>query len=207
MEKSSSAEPQATNSIIEIDPDGDVVFQLPDDCRIRVSSKALSLASPVFKAMFRSNFAEGSKLQLGEPCQVEFDDDVKAMTTLCNILHHRNRNAPGTHTGLSLMQLAIITDKYDCLEAVSHYSSLSFINLLKSKIVESDVGSLLLAAFVLDEPIAFQRMSKELVYASRGTDVSEVFGSALLGIDNATMAFLPQGLIGRNVLGPRALYN
>ena len=149
--------------------------------------------------MFRSNFAEGSKLQLGEPCQVELDDDAKAMTTLCNILHHRTRNLPKIHSGSTLMQLAIITDKYDCLEAISHYSSLSFTYLLKSKIIENDIGPLLLAALVLDEPIAFQSISRELVYISRGIDVSEAFGSVLLGVDSATRAVLPQGLIGTNV--------
>ena len=207
MEKSSSAEPPFTNSNEEIDPDGDVVFQFPNGSKIQVSSKALSLGSPVFKAMFGSNFAEGSKLQQGKPCQVELDDDVIAMTTLCNILHHRNKNVPGAHSGSSLMQLAIITDKYDCLEAISHYSRLTFTNLLTSKIPVNDIGPLLLAALLLDEPIAFQRTSRELVYASDGIDVTGVFGSVLLGVDDTVKALLPQGLIGTNVLDLSKPYN
>ncbi|MCJ1438444.1 hypothetical protein MMC27_007833 [Xylographa pallens] len=207
MEESSSAEPPVTNSIEEIDPDGDVVFQFPDGSKIQVSSKALSLGSPVFKTMFRPNFAEGSKLQQGKPCQVELDDDVIAMTTLCNILHHRNKNVPGAHSGSSLMQLAIITDKYDCLEAISHYSHLTFTNLLKSKILVNDIGPLLLAALLLDEPIAFQRTSRELVYASGGIDVSEMFGSELLGVDDTIKALLPEGLIGTNFLGLKEPYS
>ncbi|MCJ1377106.1 hypothetical protein MMC17_000197 [Xylographa soralifera] len=207
MEKSNSTDQPVTKSIVEIDPDGDVVFQFPDGSQIQVSSKALSLGSPVFKAMFHSNFVEGSKLQQGERCQVELDDDFEAMTTLCNILHHRNRNVPGTHSGSSLMQLAVITDKYDCLEAISHYSSLSFTNLLKSKFLENEIGPLLFAALVFDEPIAFQKISRELVYASRGINISEVFGSVLLGVDNTTRALLPQGLIGTDVLGLRESYN
>ncbi|MCJ1282565.1 hypothetical protein MMC26_001889 [Xylographa opegraphella] len=207
MEEGKSTEQPVKNCIEEIDPDGDVVFQLPDDHRIRVSSKALSLGSPVFKAMFRSNFAEGRKLQLGEARQVELEDDANAMTTLCNILHHRTRNVPRSHSGSSLMQLAIITDKYDCLEAISHYSSISFTSLLKSEIIESDMGDLLFAAFVLDEPIAFQKVSRQLVFTSPGIDVSEVFESVLLGVDNTIRALLPDGLIGTDVQGLRGLCN
>lgn len=94
-----------------IDPEGDIIL-ICGETEFQVSSKVLSLASPVFKALFGPNFAEGqpspskaSRIQL-------HDDDAESMRFMCAVLHHKCASANGI--GLErLERLAVITDKYD----------------------------------------------------------------------------------------------
>ena len=98
-------------SINVIDPQGDVIL-ICGEIELQVSSKVLSLASPVFQALFGPNFAEGqptsskaSRIQL-------HDDDAESMRLMCAILHHKCASANGI--GLErLERLAVVTDKYD----------------------------------------------------------------------------------------------
>lgn len=94
-----------------IDPEGDIIL-ICHEIEFRVSSKVLSLASPVFKALFSPTFAEGqptsskvSRIQL-------HDDDADSMRFMCAVLHHKCASANGI--GLErLERLAVVTDKYD----------------------------------------------------------------------------------------------
>lgn len=88
-----------------INPDGDVILICGEN-ELQVSSKVLSLASPVFKALLNPNSAEGqpapskaSRIQL-------HDDDAESM---CAVLHHKCASAKGI--GLErLERLAVVTD-------------------------------------------------------------------------------------------------
>ncbi|KAF6225712.1 hypothetical protein HO133_009713 [Letharia lupina] len=94
-----------------IDPEGDVIL-ICGKTEFQVSSKVLSLASPVFKALFSPSFAEGqptsskaSRIQL-------HDDDAESMLFMCAVLHHKCAFSKGI--GLErLERLAVVTDKYD----------------------------------------------------------------------------------------------
>lgn len=94
-----------------IDPEGDVILTC-GETEFQVSSKVLSLASPVFKALFSPSFAEGqatsskaSRIQL-------HDDNAESMRFMCAVLHHKCTLANGI--GLEkLERLAVVTDKYD----------------------------------------------------------------------------------------------
>lgn len=46
--------------------------------RLRVSSKHLTLASPVFKALLRGGFAESEHLNAGLPAEIQLPDDIAA---------------------------------------------------------------------------------------------------------------------------------
>ena len=94
-----------------IDPEGDYIF-VCGETEIQVSSKVLSLASPVFSALFSPRFAEGQPTQ-NKPTRIKlYDDDPESMRFMCAILHHKS-------TRLSAMamkrieMLAVLTDKYD----------------------------------------------------------------------------------------------
>lgn len=99
-----------------IDPDGDVIF-ICGETELQVSSKVLSLASPVFKALFSPNFAEGQPTS-SKTIHIHLHDDVESLRFLCAILHHKCTSANGI--GLErLEKLAVVTDKYDvCFRAV-----------------------------------------------------------------------------------------
>ena len=94
-----------------IDPEGDVIL-VSGETEFQVSSKVLSLASPVFKALFSPNFAEGQTISSNAIRIRIHDDDAESVRFVCAILHHRSACANGV--GLErLERLAVITDKYD----------------------------------------------------------------------------------------------
>lgn len=112
------------------DPDGDLqlVIGTEDQQRsIRVSSKVLSLASPVLAAMFSPKFAEGRALSELNPVAVPTvnfpDDDPEAMVWLCEAFHFKRPVAVGLHFSL-VKAIALLCDKYDMSKALSPWSEL-----------------------------------------------------------------------------------
>ena len=117
---------------IDADPDGDLVLKVgsgDEVTLIRVQSKVLRLASPVFAAMLSPRFAEGQALEdskaiVDSTTTIDLpDDDPTAMSFLCRTLHfkedaaQRKLYSPGF-----LMELAMICDKYNMLRALSPWS-------------------------------------------------------------------------------------
>lgn len=98
-------------NISVIDQEGDVILICGED-EFQVSSKVLSLASPVFKALFSPRFAEGQPTS-SKAARIQLrDDDVESMRFMCAVLHHKC--APVNGIGLErLERLAVVTDKYD----------------------------------------------------------------------------------------------
>ena len=115
--------------LIELDPYGDVTFVLKN-VELRMNSKALSLASPVFKALLKPNFLEGQALRDRKMVRVEFpEDDTEAMTTLCKLIHYRPDDTTNVEVDL-LVNLAVLTDKYDCVGTSSCYGGLALVSRL-----------------------------------------------------------------------------
>ncbi|KAI7277483.1 hypothetical protein KC345_g6581 [Hortaea werneckii] len=109
---------------VDIAVDGDIILALPQNLYIRVSSAVLSLVSPVFKAMLSPRFREGNEPRSSlQPIEIPLpEDDGIGMKHLCLLLHgrtddsysHGNRTFPS-----QLLILAILADKYDCVEAIA----------------------------------------------------------------------------------------
>lgn len=77
-----------------------------------IQSKVLSLASPVFKALFSPRFAEGQSTS-SEVSRIQLhDDDAESLRFMCAVLHHKcaSVNSIGMER---LEKLAVATDKYD----------------------------------------------------------------------------------------------
>ena len=114
---------------IDADPAGDVVLKLGSGdgvTLIRVHSKVLSLASPVFAAMLSPRFAEGRSLEdkkglFNSTTTIDLpDDDPTAMSLLCKILHYKEDAAQQAFHPLdNLMKLAVICDKYNMSKTLS----------------------------------------------------------------------------------------
>ena len=105
---------------IEIDADGDLILILGAG-RLKVSSKILSLASNVFKAMFKQGFKEGNTMHnnIGALQYIELpDDDFHAITFMCRIIHHNPLRLSKCSID-EITDLAIVADKYDCTAAIS----------------------------------------------------------------------------------------
>ena len=120
-----------TNSF-DVDPGGDLVLKLgpvDEPILIRVSSKVLSLASPVFAAMLSPRFAEGQALDdikgmVDSTTTIDLpDDNPNAMSVICKTLHFQEDAAQRiSYQPDILMGLAVICDKYNMLRALSSWS-------------------------------------------------------------------------------------
>ncbi|KAF7947593.1 hypothetical protein EAE96_008677 [Botrytis aclada] len=83
------------------------------------SSKHMSLASPVFKAMLTGSFQEAVKLREEGRTDIPLPgDDSDAMVTLVNIIHGRFKSIPEQYNLSDLTQIAILVDKYQCHESI-----------------------------------------------------------------------------------------
>ncbi|KAJ5113100.1 hypothetical protein N7456_001634 [Penicillium angulare] len=108
-----------------IDNDGDVFIVVEGQGevatrRFLVSSKVLSLASPVFEKLFGPNFKEGKELANKTRPDIELhDDDAEAMSTLFNVLHFRETGEVLKMDIKRLAKVAIHCDKYDCARALT----------------------------------------------------------------------------------------
>lgn len=84
---------------------------------IRVSSRHLTLASRVFKALLQTRFKEGKQLSSDGRTELLFpDDNGPAFLVLLNIMHGKFRSVPRKVTISMLTELAILVDKYELLE-------------------------------------------------------------------------------------------
>ncbi|KAF7947594.1 hypothetical protein EAE96_008678 [Botrytis aclada] len=89
---------------------------------VLVSSKHMSLASPVFKAMLQGGFQEAITLKETGKLEVPLpDDDPAAMKMLINMIHGRKKLIPSMIRLELFTQLAILVDKYLCAEVVCPY--------------------------------------------------------------------------------------
>ena len=127
-----------------------------------VSSKVLSLASPVFAALLGPKFLEGNHIRRGDSPIIELhDDDPAAITLICNILHYRYDSVPTQLEAEQLRQIAILCDKYDCSKSFQPWTE-KWLNSSRGAQF-SDLGHLLLAAYKLNDPVHFAYFSTRLI--------------------------------------------
>ncbi|KAK5994309.1 hypothetical protein PT974_04782 [Cladobotryum mycophilum] len=154
---------QQIHSAVPLDPDGDAILILEDptgEKRFLVSSKILSLASPVFSSLFTSGFKEGIQTRRGDCPSIPLrEDNADAMEIILSILHYKNDDIPNLMDAESLAHVAIQSDKYDCNHAlkpwISHWCK-SFRDVKQPK----DMGFMLLAAYLF-RSVDFYGLSKQ----------------------------------------------
>ncbi|EAS35997.3 uncharacterized protein CIMG_01351 [Coccidioides immitis RS] len=128
-----------------------------------VSSRHMILASPVFRAMLQRKFSESNTLQLTGSVEIPLpDDDPDAMLILLKIIHGHMRKVPLRVDLITLVQLAILIDKYDVHEVVELFSNFWFDNL-KSTIPEKytdDIPAWICICWVFDRPNEFRKTTR-----------------------------------------------
>lgn len=153
-----------------LDNEGDIMLIVgsSDPCHIRVSSKILSLASDVFKAMFSPHFREGSSLRCVENTTAELivialpEDDATAMLSLCQLLHYQIDMVDPYPDATDLLALATICDKYDCAHAIRYASHIWLSQLVDSADLGS-LNSLLVASYLFDCAVMFTKATCRLL--------------------------------------------
>ena len=179
----------------DLDPNGDCILILKER-ELRVSSRALSLASPVFKALFKPGFAEGNTLEATRGIgRVELpDDDTDAMTTICSVIHYIPKTLPHTMPLEALENLAIVTDKYDCSRAMFSFVG----HIISTKLLTGtpiDNTRLLAPAYAFDHYLEFQKITSQMAYSIKRNQQSCPASTKSYGIPKNSREFLPQDLL------------
>lgn len=159
-------------SVTDADPNGDILLVVgPSDsaASLRISSKVLSLASPVFVVLFSRKFDGGRSAMAtptsSEPHRIALpEDDPEAMVVVCHALHFRPTRTDNGSLCL-LEKVAVICDKYDLATALSGWSE----RALQCWKADTDGDAiqcmkLLCIAFVLGSHDAFWVVSWKLLY-------------------------------------------
>ncbi|KAE9978166.1 hypothetical protein EG327_007504 [Venturia inaequalis] len=165
----SMTEPQAkrlklaTPGNVVVDPDGDVLLLIGTDnsnpeLSIQVSSKVLSVASKVFRAMFSRNFRE--------------DDNPDAILTLCKVLHFDTADLATTHDIAKLQGFAVVADKYDCVLACIFYGRVWLTLFWEDSCALPEILAL---AYLFDDPHTFKKVSATLLLSGDGVDAIRKF--------------------------------
>ena len=144
---------------------------MTDSCRIglRVSTHALSLASPAFKNTFATatppTNADGGAAQ---PTIVNLlDEDADAIYILVNILHLRNDKLPAHLPPSGLRRLAILAQKYACVVAAGratvHWFDRLYFNT-STTTNSAEIWSMIEAAYLFDEATFFARFTTSWIF-------------------------------------------
>jgi hypothetical protein len=152
---------------------GDVLLELSKDGKpagtLLVLAQVLSLASPVFEAMFNGNFAEGQVLSAASPKRVALpDDDAEAITLLCKLTHMHHAGIPDNVSYDKLADFAVVCDKYQCTEAVRYWTKVQ-VNHLMATPNHFSFEKLIFVAYILDLPHLFQQVCLRLIRERVGT--------------------------------------
>lgn len=158
---------EATNSPHEHDKEGDVVLvvgeETPNDAqKFRVSSKALSLASPVFAKLFSGRFAEGIEVQKGLCPEIALPaDDPGAMDEIFRIVHFLEPKDDKPPNTTLIAEIATHANKYDCIRAVRPrmVNWIRSLDLRSLPLGPADIGCLLLSAFLFQDQESFSFFS------------------------------------------------
>jgi len=182
------------DTTVKIDPNGDVFLEIPLECgkaRLLVSSHCLGLASLVFSKMFNSQMKEGinNRPPSATPYSLPLpEDDLEAMSLLCNIIHHRTVDIPRNPSLACLKKLALLCNKYDCISLCSAWGELWLAARTETSLAK-EFNELLCVAYILDIPEAFSKISWEILEAQTGSFMSlpgltdhELIPSHLLGM-------------------------
>ena len=185
-----------SSTVVDIDPEGDVYLVFPKK-ELRVSSKVLSVASTVFKALLGPKFSEGQALSSQLPGRVALpDDDTEAMEAICNVLHHRYYFSIPDPKARFMVEVAVASDKYDCTKAVSQWASAQLRGPIRIAASSPDQGQLLVASYTLHDREGFMEMTKYLCYTPWHLTHVDIFASSPHGIFKRHLYLLPKRLIG-----------
>lgn len=115
--------PVVTNESIILDADGDAILDVAvvrsnKTFEFLISTKVLSLASPVFAKLFGPHFLEGSRLNRAECPHIKlYDDDPCALEVILKSLHYQGVDQLSAIDAKILASIAVHCDKYDYINA------------------------------------------------------------------------------------------
>ena len=153
----------APSETYAIAPTGDTILVVGDrKTGLRVHSPCMRNASKVFDAMLGPHFSEGQSSNGSLPKEIHMpDDDARAMTTICKVIHHRNDLLPDVLEPGELPEIAMTADKYDCV-LVLKYAMTQWLDF-KEPVFFLDLGNLMVAAYISNNTNAFRQITHKLI--------------------------------------------
>lgn len=158
---------QCVSSVETIDMQGDVIIvaqgSSPDQTRrFLVSTKVLSLASPVFLKLLGPRFLEGQQLaNTYRPEIALYQDSPAIMGVIFTILHYQEPEEMSEMSTQWLAGFAIHCDKYMCTKALWHRVHIWLCNYNEEIMTPQNHGNLLLAAYLFRDSKHFTVFSRE----------------------------------------------
>lgn len=143
-----------------------------EDVHMLVSSKHMTLASSVFRAMLqRNHFKEGRELAANGKAEISLpDDDPDAFAVLMCVVHGRTRSIPREVDLDLLSRISTLVDKYQLHEVVEIVSN-RWISFLEAKLPEEFTDDLLpwlSISWVFEKPSIFKEVTRIVERQSDG---------------------------------------
>lgn len=111
------------------------------------------------------------------------EDDPESMTIVCRVLHMRNKDVPKRLDICQIRKIAIATDKYACMEAMT-FVVRTWVHPYIETVKPSSLNSLLSSAYLFKDRHCFALVSKALVWHSPGYLKSDEEGGGAKSVDN-----------------------
>lgn len=183
----------------DADPEGDVLLLIgpPNELKsLLVSSKVLSLASPVFNKMLQiPRFLEGVERSSNVPLQLPLpEDNPEAVTWLCNAIH-LSRSVDHDVSFSLFEELAILCDKYDIASAITPWSRWWLQKWKGSPDGEDKYLKMLYISYAYGSYHAFRVSSRNIVLYSTAKDFETYL--TLQNQNDTGLNILPETLLGR----------
>ena len=174
--------------VTEPDADGDTILLVgPADqsTPMRVSSKILTLASPVFKAMLSTRFAEGqSPASSTQPRTILLpEDNARIMLAVFQKLHFHTVSIEDFDTPSTIAELALVCDEYDLAKALDSWTELMLQKQQRQSLSYKEWAQLLRCSRIFKNHSSFWFISNKLLLEFRNlkTAVSEKDDHSCLG--------------------------
>lgn len=130
---------------------------------IRVSSKIMSLTSPVFAAMLSPRYAEGQYAGQDDWKVSLPEDDPEAMYLICNIIHFRPQDDPAQCSPRMLGKVAKICEKYDLIGSLGIWADLVFPSKDLTSLSKVDCSQLLMLSYMFASQAGVWLTSRKLI--------------------------------------------
>lgn len=156
-----------------LDPDLNLIHALPplpEVVTFLLSSRHLSLASPVLKTMLSGGWMEGVKVDSKSPYELTAESwSTEAFAMVMNIIHGRWSLVPRTVSLEILAKIAVIVDYYDIREPLQLISSLWMKEFVASSVPTSLCRELVLwtlISWVFKDKALFRQATKIAILQS-----------------------------------------
>ena len=162
---------------------------------VGVSSHAMSLASPVWKKILHPPFSKLPSAEAGnDDKQFDFsDDDWEALLVLLHIVHLQFSKVPDSLAFETIVQVAVLCDKYDCVGLVKPWLSLWY---EETHALEPGHELWLFIAWVLGKKEIFQDLATKLVNVVK----TNFKGDCLTSTGEILASQMPIDIIGKFVI-------